>query len=477
MPEPFIAKDMKEVDLELEMTKESLETLRTQKTKQIESVESPILKELGSIDEELQNNIVSLTLETQALTVLKLGYIDKKKSEIEKILKAKKTKETELNSLNSLKIEHKNISEKEDKLNKELSHIVKSECPTCLQAWIANSAKEAIVKINAQIFTHLDRKSIINEELQKENGILDTISKLEALYKTTEAKDVTSEVDLQIADYKGKIAILNEKKQSIVREIENSNNLAKNEYNAKLNEITQKFYEACRLLDNRISNLNVEKTTNKALLDNYNKSIKDWESNYQVIASQTLQTQNKYKLLEKEIDNIRKSVNIGSEAKRAIKSYTMNIFQESLDAIGEQATRILNTTPNMATASIYFESAKENKDGKVKEEINGVLSCDGEEAVDIVCLSGGEKTSVELAVDLAFLNMVENKVKIGCDFFLLDEPMQGLDFVNAAPIIEMLRELDGNKRIAIIEHNQEIKEIIDDKIVVERIGTESNILG
>jgi DNA repair exonuclease SbcCD ATPase subunit len=333
-----------------------------------------------------------------------------------------------------------------------------------------------VVKIRSQILKIEDRKLEICAETQKEESIKETLAKLDLIYKTVELKDFTSELVNQIDGKKSEMAILNGKRQEILQTITNANNLARNEYQSQINTINSKYQIIENELKGRISTLKSQIAQINSLLANYDNNIRSFESNYAVLSSNVLKTQKEYKEVEKEIDNIKKSVNIGLEVKRAIKSYTMGIFQDSLDSIGEQATRILNTTPNMATASIYFESAKENKDGKIKEEINGVLSVDGEESLDIKCLSGGEQTSIELAVDLAFLDMVENKVKIGCDFYFADEIFQGLDSQNSMPIIEMLKELDSSKKIAIIDHSPDVKEMIEDRLVVERIGVESNIL-
>ena len=137
---------------------------------------------------------------------------------------------------------------------------------------------------------------------------------------------------------------------------------------------------------------------------------------------------------------------------------------------------ILSNIPNMANASIYFETAKETKDGKIKEEVTGIINMDGENEFPINSLSGGERTSIDLAVDLAVIDLIESKVGKGINLFLLDEPFVGLDSVSCLSALELLKSIDSNKKIIIVDHNPEVKESISDKILVKRDGVSSEIV-
>jgi DNA repair exonuclease SbcCD ATPase subunit len=144
-----------------------------------------------------------------------------------------------------------------------------------------------------------------------------------------------------------------------------------------------------------------------------------------------------------------------------------------LDYIGDQATQILSKIPNMANASIYFEGCKENKNGSIKDEVNAILNMDGENEIDIKTLSGGEETSIELAVDFAVIEMIEHKTGKGADFFIMDEPFTGLDSINSSQCLEMLQNLDTNKKIIMVDHSPELKAMVNEIITVIRDGEES----
>lgn len=167
---------------------------------------------------------------------------------------------------------------------------------------------------------------------------------------------------------------------------------------------------------------------------------------------------------------------LAEELKRAVKGYTSCSFDEALDYIGTAATQIIRTIPNMANATIQLEGIRETKEGKVKEEVNAVINMDGEESVPIKSLSGGERTSLDLAVDLAVLDLLEARTGKGVNLFILDEPFQALDSTNAEQVLEMLKNYQGTKRLVIVDHDPVTKEMITDKLVVVRDGLISKVV-
>ena len=151
-----------------------------------------------------------------------------------------------------------------------------------------------------------------------------------------------------------------------------------------------------------------------------------------------------------------------------IKTYTLQIFQETLENIGETATEILGHLHNMSNASIYFEGCKETKSGSIKDEVNAVISKDGSCNVPIKTLSGGERTVVDLAVDLAVIDVIENKAGKGANFFIIDEPFDGLDSEGKEQYLELLQTLNSNKQIILVDHSSELKQMISDVITIEK---------
>jgi DNA repair exonuclease SbcCD ATPase subunit len=163
------------------------------------------------------------------------------------------------------------------------------------------------------------------------------------------------------------------------------------------------------------------------------------------------------------------------ETKRAIKTYVSFSFNEALDAIGDKATKIIRCIPNTKNATIEFEGTKETQKGTVKEEVNAVISVDGELGVPIKSLSGGERSSTDLAVDLAVIDYIESKTGKGLNLFILDEPFTGLGTVEIEMALEVLKNANINKKLFIVDHNAEVKQMVQDRLIVVRDGLTSKV--
>ena len=163
------------------------------------------------------------------------------------------------------------------------------------------------------------------------------------------------------------------------------------------------------------------------------------------------------------------------ELRNAVKSYLSCSFDDALDNISDKATTLIRNIPNMANATIQLVGIKETKEGKVKEEVNSLIHVDGNENIPIKSLSGGERSSIDLAIDISVLDYIEERTATGINVYIMDEPFSGLDSVNSEAILNMLKESKTHKKIIIVDHNDVTKSLIQDKIVVVREGDFSKI--
>lgn len=164
------------------------------------------------------------------------------------------------------------------------------------------------------------------------------------------------------------------------------------------------------------------------------------------------------------------------ELRRALKSYLSCSFDKALDTISKNATTLIRHIPNMANATIQLEGIRETQDGKIKEEVNAVIHMDGEENVPIKSLCGGERTATDLAVDLSVIDLLESEGKKGINVFILDEPFNGLDTVCIEMALEVLKNSNSNKRLIVVDHNPEVKEMVESRLTVVRDGATSRIV-
>ena len=170
-----------------------------------------------------------------------------------------------------------------------------------------------------------------------------------------------------------------------------------------------------------------------------------------------------------------KQLKVAEEAYRLIKTYTIQIFQDTLNLIGDIASDMISNIPNIQNSSIYFEGCKETKSGTIKDEVTPIITLNGHNKIPVKAFSGGEKTAIELAVDLAVIDVIESKAGKGANFFILDEPFNGLDSVCKEACLEVLRQYDTNKKIIMVDHSSELKEMVADVIKIVKDGETSYV--
>ena len=354
------------------------------------------------------------------------------------------------------------------------AHIEKSQCPTCMQSWVGNSAQDKVDTINSTIEKLKKEAQEIVDLIQKEPELLSTLTR-----QTGEIVDIEHRIrDIQF-NYSIRIS-------DVVLELSNTKNKVTNiekevndKYREKFNAFSEKRMTASIKYTNQIS---IDKDFRNSTKNEYDsaKNKKDlYDKSVQmrsVLDSKIVKQLADIEMVKKSTESTQKTVSIAEESKRLIKSYSLQKFQETLDAIGETASDILRNVPNMATASIYFEGCKETGSGTIKEEVTALVNMDGEPDIDIKSLSGGERTAIDLAVDLAVIDVLEVKAGKGADFFILDEPFEGIDSVGRSAIVDIIKGVDSGKRIIIVDHGSETKETISDKIIAVRNGELSYVV-
>lgn len=355
-------------------------------------------------------------------------------------------------------------------------HIEDEKCPTCSQKWSGDDAQAKIDLINAKITSLkekiLDKKAIVDDEA-------DLQTKLEKVKEI----QVKIEKEHNLDDLNDKIDVLKQKITELKSEDKNKASVVENKYLKELNEynraieLVKAHHNPIQAeLNNKIQNLNKDLAVEENKLTNFKSAKAEYQEKKNKLESTIKEKKTNLKDAEKQRKDKKYELTVREESKRVLKTYTLQIFQDTLDYIGSYATEILSEIPNMSNSTIYFEGCKENKSGTIKDEVNAIINMDGYNDINIKTLSGGERTAIDLAVDLAVIDMVESKAGKGADFFILDEPFEGLEEINISQCLEVLSQADTNKKIIIVDHNPIAKEMINDSVVVERDGEESVVL-
>ena len=340
-----------------------------------------------------------------------------------------------------LVVDRGNVAKEEAaKSMKELQKIKALVCPTCEQSWVTAAAQAKEATISLELKGHRDA---IEAAWKSARAIVDLTHKAEALEIELQPKPIpeVEKIDAQIEQLRGEVQprimpeteeiesrIVRLKMDSVPREISEvvELNAQIGQKNTSLSTLRQdeKNHQAKENL--RVQEILGEFTNKqnalresqsaiiKVLQDDENKANSSYEAAVQKLGSfeeAKKRHQESWDKLKEQLDGYNKQldtkneelnavqdeIKVVMESKKAVKSYLSCSFEDALDSIGDTATRFIRSIPNMATATIQFEGLKETKDGKIKEEVTCLLSIDGEIGIPVKSLSGGERSSVDIA--------------------------------------------------------------------------------
>ncbi|NCD11271.1 MAG: hypothetical protein EOL93_01860, partial [Epsilonproteobacteria bacterium] len=82
--------------------------------------------------------------------------------------------------------------------------------------------------------------------------------------------------------------------------------------------------------------------------------------------------------------------------------------------------------------------------------------------------SGGEKQKIDLCISLAFNSLMRRMIKNPINILFLDEPFEALDAGSAEAAVELCGLVAKDTNVFIVTHNQAIKDMVSNRIVVEK---------
>jgi DNA repair exonuclease SbcCD ATPase subunit len=361
------------------------------------------------------------------------------------------------------------------RMAKEVKKIKENTCPTCERDnWITETAKikeqQLLDKIK-ELKLQIDASNSAAENIGAVNFSILELEKEMVTSHPQELHEIYKKIQAAIA------AIESEKAKESER---NKNEIEKNR--VVLAEFAEKE-KALRTrhaieLDAYRGQADIDRRTFEAAamkLKTYENDRVRYEMALKGITEQETKYKEQVDELTKKFDSLTEELSLAEEAKRALKSYISCSFDDALAYISEVSTRIIRSIPNMANATIQLEGIRETKDGKVKEEVNAIVNMDGEVNIPIKSVSGGERSSIDLSIDLAVIDLIESRTGKGIDIFVLDEPFEGLDTICVEQVLEVLKNSSTNKKLLIVDHNPEVKQLVENRIVVVREGAVSHI--
>jgi DNA repair exonuclease SbcCD ATPase subunit len=143
--------------------------------------------------------------------------------------------------------------------------------------------------------------------------------------------------------------------------------------------------------------------------------------------------------------------------------------------IESEANRMISDIPNTSDIAILIDTTSETKSGNTKNQITISLTKSGND-ISFRSLSGGQKSSLSLCVDLAMIRALKRRTNIKTGWIALDEAMDGMDVASKESALNIIKAEAGDFLILMIDHSTEIKELFDSIINIEYDGKTSKVV-
>ena len=384
----------------------------------------------------------------------------------------------------SLERSQSTLTQKQEELKQQqesLSSFTAGDCPTCKREWDAgtdglDAIKKKIKATEGDIEYEKNCIRAYQESVNELPQLKTMLEKTEEILATRQAVVVNVENTKILESLQENERVLQNEKDNIVSTANQAYLEVLNQYKTSKSVIEQGFNEKREAFREREGVLQSQISTTEGEIKAYEERKITYVTDFNNIEAKIKDSTVKLSSNQEELTKLERDILLSEESIRLIKNFTLQKFQDTLTYIGERATEIINMVPNMSNAVIYFDNAKETKSGNVKNEVNAVINLEGDSAIPIKTLSGGERTSADFAVDLAVGEMIESMTNKGVNFLILDEGFDGLDSISKIECLEILKSLNTDKKILIVDHSSEVKEMVSDIIKVKRINEESHVV-
>jgi len=352
-------------------------------------------------------------------------------------------------------------------LRESLSHLTESKCPVCLRQWSGDDFDKKVSDITAEIDSKEKDIEAISDAIKQKVAAADL--KIENIKKK---ESVLQELKQQESDLKKHIdgigALVSNLKKSIAKkqaEFQASKQKALDIVKEKIAELTSEM----SALNNDIKQLEAVRSSQEAEL---RKKSQDLSSASAILEQDKTRYERVSLLLlenQSRLDAYAAERAVANRLLQYIKVYTSILFQDFLDSVFDEANHILNSVPNASHITLGYDISKELKNGKTKDGELVIRYNSGEYTdVSFDSFSGGEQTSIGLAIDLAFVKALSSAISSSSipSIWILDEPFDGLDPISKMAFLDIIRS--AGREALVVDHDKTVKDMAESVLLVEK---------
>ncbi len=251
-----------------------------------------------------------------------------------------------------------------------------------------------------------------------------------------------------------------------------------NEIGAKIRGLSQKINDVQMVFDagsrEEYNEMKSIKESAEDEIDDIIRQIQEIDKNNSFLQNTYALESNRHNELMEHISKVEarganssRIMNEESDLAAMLKGFLGAIFAEVLVEIASETNDMLKQLPNVASTTIQFDTEVVSQKGKTRQEIRPVFYKNGESVSIQSGLSGGQFTSVELAVDLAIGKIIGQRTGLSLNWLILDESFEGHDVPVKEACLELLKNAAKDKLIFVIDHATEVNAYFDKCIMIE----------
>lgn len=350
-------------------------------------------------------------------------------------------------------------------------------CPTCKRLWAEGTTEELkrvqvrYEQVSKVVADMTDTIKDRMKTLEQHNGqpSLSDVESEEELYmsKVLELETANKE-EMRTLEWEIKNAELNFNAQ-VVAQSSNYEELIKKCEIAKQSfdfEGQKKALFDLNELDKSIAELKAKTSqlrySIKSLQDNHERQLAQWGKDKEIYA----------KAQERYDESIMREGLVGIQIKTVdnatalIKAFLVGITEDVLQEVSYEANLVLAGLKNTSSVNISFPMTEVVNDSGSTYSIDMVIEKDGLPFDPRANLSGGQQSSLHLAVDLALAKILTQRqgTKIP-GFIMFDESFEGHSGEVKEECMEILTQMAVDKQIFIVDHSSEFKDYYRYKVI------------
>lgn len=360
-------------------------------------------------------------------------------------------------------------------LQSQLSKINEQTCPTCMQSWVESTAAAEKIKNDLNIKTEELKSAIDNASRLK--GLEESLVVAEQRIKDFQPLLAIGELKTSVRDWetalaaKGRAAADNRKNE--VAALHSEERVARQAADIRFNESISDIKAAILSIDKNVAGIKdklaaiasrqQDRSLRDALFKERCRAAHDSKAKHLAAAESLVSINKRY---DEESDF---GAMVGREGFLGV------IFDDVLAEISAATNDILGRVANVRHITFGFESERETQSGNFQRRIVPVVTVDGKRVGMASGVSGGQKSAINLAVDLGVAEVIAKRRGSYPGWLILDEVFDGLGRVSKESCLEMLNAYAGDKLILVIDHGSEFQGLFSQTISVIMSGNQSII--